>query len=215
MKIKSVATRTRRQLFGTRLGAVTDSWDSAVAEFQSKRDELATAEAALWQLNFDNKVTDADLQDWKNALAKVQAASATMDATANALTSVSDGWESAKGWFGLNGVRGMAQTLGVLLPAIPLTLGGLSIMIVAASAALTAAYAVIRNVNTRNSVYSIAYNDALLQTGDAAQAAAIAAKAAADAAAAEPSVFSEIKGSLGYVALIGGIGLLIFMNAKK
>src|SRR5512146_57993 len=95
--IIDIAKYTRRQLVGTRrLSGVMDDlksqWDSAISDFQAKRQALDQAESDLYAV-YDQAAQDPDdLAEWQSSFNKLNAAMSTMDAVANAVTTVAGWW---------------------------------------------------------------------------------------------------------------------------
>lgn len=176
-EIRRIARRSRTALFG--VGSLTDDlkaqWDDAIAQYQQTRQDLDQAESDLYAVQMDayNSPDPQDWEEWQSAFSKVNAAKSTMDAIADAVQTAVSYWNTATDWvgglFGVSRRQGIAGALG-LLPAIPITLGGLLAVIAGGAAAVTAAYAFIAYINAKTSKYQQYVDSGMPQDQAAEQA---------------------------------------------
>lgn len=204
--IRTVARRTRRQLFGAGMGTLAGAWDDTLAAFQQKRMELDQAESDLWTAEFKSQISEDDRAAWRDALSRVQQVKAAMDRTGAIITGASDAWQSTTDFFGLNGVN-IGRTLGALPFALP-TVAGLAGLIAAATAAITIAYSLIAYVNSKTDRFSQLVNAGV----DAVTANAEATKTAQ--AESGYSLPARIEGIVKYAVLGIGVVALVFLLRK-
>jgi hypothetical protein len=144
--IIDIARHTGRQLFGVS-GLVDDAkaqWQSAIQQFQDARAGLDKSESDLYGA-YDSAAADADdLAEWQSLFKRVNVLKSTMDAAANAVTTVANWWRSATGFFNLSGMR-KSGALGNLsaLPAFPITVGAILAFVASANFLIPAVAAFI------------------------------------------------------------------------
>jgi len=145
--IASIARDARNRLFG--VGNLIDDaraqWDSAIAGFQDRRAALDQSEVDLYA-NYDTAAQDPDdLAEWQSLTNKVRALKSTMDAAANAVSTVAGWWKSATGFFGMSGMKksGALGALGIALPAFPITVGAVLAFVASANFLIPAVTAFI------------------------------------------------------------------------
>jgi hypothetical protein len=209
-----MARKTRRGLFGVGDPGDASLWESTIAKFQEERSRLNDAESALYSVRELAFQTQADADEWQSNFNKVNAAMSAMDSIGGIASGISDWWDSITSNIVLNGVRrgGLAGTLGIL-PALPVSVAGLTAVIAGATAAVSAAYAFVAFINAKYSVYQQTYEDQISRGADPVTAADNANRIASDHAKRESGY--SFGASLERVGLYAAIAAGLYLLASK